>query len=289
MQGHCGTCFVNHRCEPMIGGSLTYDVVQLPDEGASTASPGNTTGELTSPRRERAGDGFRLDELSRMDKVFQRGAGTDIVAHVLGDAAFPSRRCGSFLSESSCRHDRKSSRLARTFVVLSECQRLREAFGVVFAQVLIHGSDIRAALHAWWRQASERIPLVLFVDAHQTRSRTARRASRSLDMAPVVRACQPNTFSFAFAHEACCERLTTHPSSADPLRSDCESTFRSTATRASRRRHCALRRAQGRSARTAREPENWSPAKGKSFVGSAFSSRFELCGEMGLTSQSPAQ
>jgi hypothetical protein len=37
----------------------------------------------------------------------------------------------------------------RVPVVLSERQRLREAFGVIFSQVLMHGSDIRAALHAW--------------------------------------------------------------------------------------------------------------------------------------------
>jgi hypothetical protein len=51
--------------------------------------------------------------------------------------------------QSVPQHDRKSPRLARTFVVLSERQRLREAFGVIFSQVLMHGSDIRAALHAW--------------------------------------------------------------------------------------------------------------------------------------------
>lgn len=76
----------------MIGGNLTHHVIQLPDEGASTASPGNATSELTSPRRECAGDGFRLDELGRIDKVFQQRADTDIIADILGDAGFPSRR-----------------------------------------------------------------------------------------------------------------------------------------------------------------------------------------------------
>ena len=54
------------------------------------------------------------------------------------------------------RYDSESDSFQKlTFVVLSERKRLREAFGVIFAQILIDGSDIRAALHAWWRKASE--------------------------------------------------------------------------------------------------------------------------------------